>query len=43
MPSADIARDGREWPVSISVCTYNRHRLLRQPTLFYDDTSRAQV
>jgi len=30
MPSADIARDGREWHVSVCVCTYNRHRLLRQ-------------
>jgi len=30
MPSADIAPDDREWHVSVNVCTYNRHQLLRQ-------------
>jgi glycosyltransferase involved in cell wall biosynthesis len=29
MPSVDHA-DGREWHVSVNVCTYNRHTLLRQ-------------
>jgi glycosyltransferase involved in cell wall biosynthesis len=30
MPSVDIAPDGHECHVSVNVCTYNRHRLLRQ-------------
>jgi glycosyltransferase involved in cell wall biosynthesis len=30
MPSVEIAPDGREWHVSVNVCTYNRHRLLRE-------------
>ena len=29
MLSADVARDRREWHVSVNVCTYNRQRLLR--------------
>jgi len=30
MLSADSAADGREWHISVNVCTYNRHTLLRQ-------------
>ena len=48
MPSADIVRDGREWHVSVNVCTYNRHRLLRHAlesllAQQLDDTVRYEI
>jgi len=48
MPSADFARDGRELHVSVNVCTYNRHRLLRHAlesllAQQLDDTVRYEI